>query len=303
MLVKTANKLEEKILNGIYISNAYFAYKDFCAAIKQHDNKSIEETKVVMLLNEAVTNGSELDEILKKGEILYRARLVKDIKKLPKLNESSIDQEYCSGFDKYDSKEPPLGEHSSEGRCNKSGISYLYLANDAYTACAEVKPERSDIISVAEFRIKEDLKIIDFAEDKTLESLDEKARENLVGIGELITNIMGLYSCPTGSDSDYETTQYVADFFRKAGYDGIKYRSSRSKGRCYALFKSHEKYVEFIDSSLLLTYKKEYTFHDLKKEILVREDKRTYSENISIKEEKTQFIQYRKNIQREKNND
>jgi len=55
----------------------------------------------------------------------------------------------------------PIKGRSSEGRANPNGITYLYLANDKDTACAEVRPYKGAFVSVGVFKIKRELKVID----------------------------------------------------------------------------------------------------------------------------------------------
>ncbi len=50
--------------------------------------------------------------------------------------------------------------------------------------------------------------------------------------------------------TDYPT-QIVSDYIRKAGYDGIAYRSFYTGGTNYTIFNSHKKNVRYIDSRIV----------------------------------------------------
>ena len=65
------------------------------------------------------------------------------------------------GFDAFDSKEPPLGIPMS-ARNNIDGVSYLYLTEDEYTACSEIRPSPNSCISLASFELMRDINVIDF---------------------------------------------------------------------------------------------------------------------------------------------
>src|SRR5262249_45497280 len=54
---------------------------------------------------------------------------------------------------------PPL---ASTGRINRQGVSYLYLASDADTAAAEIRPHPGHVVSLGAFRASAGLKTADF---------------------------------------------------------------------------------------------------------------------------------------------
>lgn len=62
---------------------------------------------------------------------------------------------------------PPIALANS-GRLNRPGVSFLYLASDADTAIAEVRPHPGDLVSVAEFTITNEQRIADLTQHDLL---------------------------------------------------------------------------------------------------------------------------------------
>ena len=291
----TEKKMMEKFLQMIYYVGANNAYSEFIKSLSSNNNEKIEETSLIKLLDKAIENGSELESIINKGTMLYRARNVKDVADLPILDNNSDDDKFLSGFNEYDSKDPPFGV-SSEGRWNYKGASYLYLSEDQYTACAEIKPEFSYLLSLATFQIKEGLKIIDFTNDKKLKTLNEFAKGLDIGIGCLITNVMRQYTIPIENTEEYIASQYISDYFRKAGYDGIAYRSSQTGHTCYVIFKSHKKYIKFMGSKLVVANRKRYSFTDFTNDTFILDGSYIAPNNETRKIQKKKIIDARKHI-------
>lgn len=252
-------RTQEEIKAWAYEFNALFDYNNFVEAVKKGDNQLIEETKLIKIFDKTVLDGCEFIDVLKSNIILYRARVVKQIEDLPKIKSEDA---YLNGFNEYGSKEP-TGKFVTAGRCNKTGNSYLYLAENDYTACAEVRSEYSDLISLAKFKVNQDMRIINFCDDKRLVSLKEFAIENSVAIGRLITYVMTEFASAKNRGNGYEITQFIADYFQKAGFDGIAYRSSITGKKNYALFKTHKSYVSFLDSTLYFADRIKYNFYRL----------------------------------------
>lgn len=65
------------------------------------------------------------------------------------------------GYDEKNSDAPPPG-YPSPGRINPAGISYLYVAEDVRTAVLEVRPVPTQLVSVAQVELTEDIKVYSF---------------------------------------------------------------------------------------------------------------------------------------------
>lgn len=138
---------------------------------------------------------------------------------------------------------PPPKEVTSVGRANPAGIPYLYLAENANTAAAEVRPHTGDRVCVAEFEIPEGLKLVDLRNPRMMISPlilgDEDRIASLKSdipflerLGEELTRPV----IPTRVAIDYVPSQYLCELIKKLGWDGVVYRSSVGTGMNMALF-------------------------------------------------------------------
>ena len=165
---------------------------------------------------------------LKKDAILYRGRI----------SESN-------GFSKNEMGAPPA-KLVTAGRANSQGISCLYLADNINTTIHEIRARDLDYISVAAFKLKKELKIVDLTRMDKLSPFS--ADYDLIWFATNIDNLRKIekeIATPLRrQDSllDYLPTQYISDFVKHIGYDGIKYRSTLSSGNNFAIF--NERFVK-----------------------------------------------------------
>ena len=148
------------------------------------------------------------------------------------------------GFKAKDSGMPPA-EKASAGRANPEQIAYLYLSEDPYTCVYEVRPTIGQFVSVAEFKTKKDLRIYDFT--KKSEKTDEEK-----SIDPLLANYISTqFSKPyTGDTMQYLPTQFISEFIKHLGFDGIRYASSlRAEGSNVVLFSNE--YCKPINSEVV----------------------------------------------------
>ena len=159
--------------------------------------------------------------------------------------------EYAEPFDLHDIKfwgyeaeksDAPTNEQAqTPGRVNPPGIAYLYTATGYKTAIAEIQPMNGQLISVAKIRIKKNLKLFSFEFHESLknEILDKATLKDfkaLTGksyweLRVFFDTISELFSKPAFSNSgNYYATQYISEYIKSRGFDGIKFRSSLKKG-------------------------------------------------------------------------
>jgi hypothetical protein len=150
-----------------------------------------------------------------------------------------------SGDDMYsinDMREPPK-RLASHGRANPAGIPYLYLGSRPETAASEVRPHTGEVACVADFIIHDPLRAVDLRRPRELVSPFGLTDANDIGklradipllerLGEELTRPV----LPSGAAIDYIPSQYLCEFIKKCGYDGVVYRSSVSEGINLALF-------------------------------------------------------------------
>ncbi len=156
----------------------------------------------------------QLEAVLRAGEHYYRGR-----------TEEHILEEMGA----------PPRELATAGRANPKGIPFLYLAKDPYTVIAEVRPWRGQHVSIAEFELIEDVRIVDLCEIPTLESPFGHS-ENLYTLkdGYRILNHLSRELSkpidPRTADIKYLPTQYLTELIRNEGYDGMVYKSAMCPG-------------------------------------------------------------------------
>ena len=130
---------------------------------------------------------------------------------------------------------PPRGLASS-GRINPEGISYLYLADSAETAIAEVRPWRGAVVSVAEFEVWHKVRIASLRSKtiNNLKDLDLERDIQHIVLGTITSEILNrlYFSTPAhgGDKLAYLPSQYLAEMFKAYGIDGIEYESVLHSG-------------------------------------------------------------------------
>jgi len=131
---------------------------------------------------------------------------------------------------------------ASHGRANPAGIPYLYLGSKPETAAAEIRPHTGETACVADFTIP-DIQAVDLRNPRKLVS--PFILEDASAIGQLRADLPILERLgeeltrpvlPSGAAIDYIPSQYLCEFIKKSGFDGVVYRSSVSDGINLALF-------------------------------------------------------------------
>lgn len=136
----------------------------------------------------------------------------------------------------------PPKRRSSHGRANPAGIPYLYLGSLPDTAVAEIRPHTGEIACVANFNIPK-INAVDLRNPRKLVSpfiLSDASEVSqlradlpfLERLGDELTRPVQ----PAGAAIDYIPSQYLCEFIKKKGWDGVVYRSSVSDGINLALF-------------------------------------------------------------------
>lgn len=137
---------------------------------------------------------------------------------------------------------PPPARLSSAGRANPAGIPYLYLSFNESTCRHEVRaPHRADLV-VGEFRTNEELKVLDLAHPSPPDLFVDDAIAGLMQyrylrrLGDELSRPVRL----SDERIDYVPTQYLCEFAKSLGFDGVVYPSavdpSNTPGRNLVLF-------------------------------------------------------------------
>jgi hypothetical protein len=191
----------------------------------QHDNRffpdsfpNIDELSSLLSYLSVQTN--------RELNVLYRARL----------NPDSSTQHLIE-----DMGAPPP-ERATAGRANPFGISYLYVASTEKTALSELRPHSGDYYTVADYKLGSGLKLIDLRNPRITVSpfrySDEEIKKIHSGIGLLVKLGEELAKPVSQSKAqlEYLSSQYLCEFIKSQGYEGVIYKSSLGDGDNFAIF-------------------------------------------------------------------
>lgn len=133
----------------------------------------------------------------------------------------------------------------AEGRFNHYGQRVFYLANSAEGAAYESLEKPGDVW-IQKFRIKKAINILDLTVDPVREEIQSS---NLLNFGLLFGEFLSVpVERNEGWKPDYFIPRFIADCAKKAGFNGIKYRSSRYRKQNLILFIWQDDEIEPIDN-------------------------------------------------------
>lgn len=183
---------------------------------RKNRNPDKEHIRILEMLADMDTNS---ERILPSGTELYRCRIVHKGEQTNKNGDSDF-----YGFDAAGCGVAPW-DKTRDMRANYKYIPYLYCANHPYAAVVEVRPRLGASVSVATMRVKEkeELRILDLTMvGKSRKAMDQ-AKKNL------FEDLSELYCTPVTEEDDtleYIPTQYIAEYVKNKGYDGLAFKSS-----------------------------------------------------------------------------
>jgi hypothetical protein len=206
---------------NIDILNRSRKLKEFVHEIKFR-NRNPKDNSVLDMLDDKSSNPVL---VLKAGMIIYRARIFTG-------EVIAVHEGKFVGFSEKDSFVPPH-DKTLDMRANYRYIPYLYCSDIAYGAVCEVHPRFGAFVSIAEIEVNGDIELFDFAFDNVPNGMDQ-TKENLC------RSLSELFAKPVTTDddiTDYIPTQYIAEYIKNIGYDGIVYRSAvANSSKNYAIF-------------------------------------------------------------------
>lgn len=153
--------------------------------------------------------------LLKQGDVLYRARKHEYKGPLTSVDPWSAD----------DMK--PIPNMRAEGRANPYNITMMYLASSEETAIAEVRPDVGFPVTVSEFKVVTELKLVDFVSLRP--SWAWFFRHPGISDDEYLwLELSNDYSRPLFKEEqqiNYLQTQVITEYFKDQGFDGLIYQS------------------------------------------------------------------------------
>jgi hypothetical protein len=206
VLKVTHNSQQSKKVMPLQLSWEKFA-EEIISTNRFHIQNTLDLDKLNSLLN-------RYEQQIPKGKKYYRTRISKDI----------------NGFSTSEMKNPPP-EKAKAGRANPLGISYLYISNEIKTTLYEARASLYDFVTVGEFRLTEDIKVINLRGD-TFDPIylaEQGELEEFMIHLPFITKLEQELSKPrrrSDNELDYLPTQYLSEFIKSMGFDGVEYQSS-----------------------------------------------------------------------------
>lgn len=137
----------------------------------------------------------------------------------------------------------PPKEKATHGRANPAGIPYLYVGSDEPTALAEIRPHPGEKVTVAKCSLKCDLTLINLTSPRDTISafvMDDEFRvqqyHDQIGLLEKFGHELTRPVLPSAAAYNYTPSQYLCEFIKSKGFDGVIYSSSVGSGVNFAIF-------------------------------------------------------------------
>lgn len=225
-------------INGLQSDEEYYkqsiltngTWSDFCNCIK-HFNRFHSNYINLERFRDLIDNSMSVEENEKKL-ILKRARICEE-------------DTYNTGYKLEEVGAPPECK-ASAGRASSEGIPCLYLANSIETALYETRARDNDHVTIGTFKQVKKLRLVDFT---SLDLFSPLSSENVevnwfaanIDFVRQVANEVAKPLRRFDKALDYLPTQYICDFIKASGYDGIKYKSTLAdNGINYAIFNSEK---------------------------------------------------------------
>jgi RES domain-containing protein len=234
-----------------------FAYERFARSVR-YKRRYLLTQEAGVFLRYARETAQRRVSAVQSGTLLWRAQGGASKIERPI---DGIDETYEVDYPFDTSRMKPPVDRAREGRANPKGIPFLYLATDRDTAASEVRPWKGGVVSIGQFRVTRDLRLVNTTiRSKYGEFLEvpkkASAREETVW-----GDIDHAFSEPTSRSDDaaeYAPTQVLAELFREAGFDGVAYRSAYGRGHNVVLF--NISLAEQVNGLLLRVRDSKFTF-------------------------------------------
>lgn len=185
------------------------SYSQFERAIK-YQSRYIHSTEVEIFCQTVLKTAEDRIESFPKDSILWRAQLghgwkfeSEDVGEIPAPHEP---ERMC----------PRIGR-ATEGRANPKGIPYLYLASNRETALAEARPWVGSDVSVGQFKVVRELKVVNFTTERkafTFYFKEPSPKKREKAVWSDIDKAFSQPVTPTDDVADYVPTQILSEFFQ-----------------------------------------------------------------------------------------
>ena len=164
-------------------------------------------------------------KIIEKGTKLYRGRYYDEDDVYAKYRGEIISDGPFQGYDEKGSFVNFKGLNN-HGRANREGEVCLYVSKDIDTCCLEIGAKRDIPVSIGLIEVNKDLKIIDLSEGVNVTSSKGNGGFPMGWVTEFKSCVDHEMCRPVWNQEHYKFTQYICNYIKNRGYDGVKYDSS-----------------------------------------------------------------------------
>jgi len=212
-----SKKATKKLRKGKVLFRAriheYNFHEELAEQVGKLDHLNDDEKENIVKEFTGLTKNGEFVSLLLSGALFKNEEQMQTYLK-------SKEDNLFKGYDKKNSTAPPANM-ATEGRANPQFVRYLYVAENCKTAIYEVRPIIKQNVSVAPMVVKKTLKLYDFTKSIEDSNLAEINKDNLF-------NVIGkAFAKPNHNNNEmYIPTQYLTEYIKSLGFDGIRYNSS-----------------------------------------------------------------------------
>ncbi|EGT4141819.1 RES domain-containing protein [Clostridium perfringens] len=181
---------------------------------------------------------SYLQDEFKAGEKMYRGRISNK-----------------QGYNNLQMGAPPY-EKTLAGRINSQGIRCLYLADTEDTAICEIRAKAYNYVTIGTFVLRRDIKIIDISKINSISPFEGELDITQYSVNKIhLDEIEEELTRPLREENgvlEYVPIQYICDFIKSLGYDGIKYKSTMNEeNEGYNIAILNEQLIECLDKDFV----------------------------------------------------
>lgn len=236
--------LSNKVRLKYTVSDSVVAWDDFANEIKNTNRFFITNNIIVREVVHKLLNYHT--KTIKAGTKFYRGRICQTE----------------DGYNEQDLRKPP-SKIATPGRANPEGISYFYVANEEDTTIYEIGASIRDFVCIGEFELAEDITIVALRKVRNASPFIENMNlEEYIINKDILQQFDKALSTPLRSfDSirEYLPTQYLCEYIKSLGIEGVEYASAMHDGGTnYAFFdetkfrfvKAENKLVENINITI-----------------------------------------------------
>lgn len=220
------------------------SWTDFSESIK-HTNRFFSSNFNADVFSSFLTM---VQKTYEEGTSFYRARISPN----------------SNGFEKEEMFAPPVGKRTA-GRVNPDGMGILYLSTDDKTVLNETRVTAYDYVTIGTFKNKKPIKVANISEISRVSPFLYNDEFERFALNRKVFQEMAYEIAKpirrNDSPLEYLPTQYIAEFVKSEGYDGVEYESTLRKGGInLALF--DESLVECVNVKTIEVTSVEYNIQE-----------------------------------------